>query len=970
MHFFIRFRGQFRRTKPELITSLENTIAEAASAAGGIVESSRKILSASFDDSRIGFWLEMVIFLERVNRILIKSAGELYGQALILGQDIPEISIQKVCRSLSGENSPGSSGIWCSREIRDALELYVSFDHPERTDGTMVHKYQWELPEGYRELKSFVSFNTDLLEFPYRQKIENALARGKGRNTLLLGPPFLGKMDGISHYCDGIMGDIPSLVIRFGAGNLHRVSESEIKFPSCGCGLICFIDAYTPRIRSFFSEALSEEITGTAANEPKTRLDPGKTESCGSSISYVSLLEELDNLHDLLFKERLREEWSSYNIDQSRCFIRSLLTAYNAAIKSKTSGGVLILEDLSLADALTAEVFRGVYLSLPEKPLILAIDSYPEESLRNWSGVFPRILKFTSEDFSAGLKIDLPIDHSRDLWELAYNIFLLGQYFPEYLFPRLLEEGGLNREVYFRALEILEAYGVLIPGDPRPRIPNFSFRAERILPDRKEKVRSAVRNCILSWVLSGRIRPCFNLLRILRELGEGAGDVLILRSLKADILNGTCEGIEESLMQEYFPLLVGAGNAPVLNYIYKTLKALVWGKKEEIHQAFNEPVPPVMLEDGKLCYSGYQAQVETNLAAFHIGSQNIDTASETVRRAMLLNRDLGEDAVPAHRLFSLVNLSRQRIDDALEYISFAVEQAERTGQGDELFLTCYFASSINYLHGNLSRAERLAARAERTASDLGQLGWEMRIRFLRGRLCFETGRYRDALDIFESLFSAEPEGPDDLRASTIKAWIFRTRNFLGRFSPFDDSAFEAGPDAGIFAIEAAYMAADYERAIDWAGRFLSFPETDNNNGFIYTEQPDWESGFSQCEFIFRPGKAQRTKLAWVYRAMAQCALHPVQEAKAEILSGMQRFMRDELLPDTDPNDAFYFYAWYCMLRDIRAAQVDMNTVVSMAYKRLQRRAGRIDDMGTKQAFLNLSRWNSTLCIAAREYKLI
>jgi len=59
-----------------------------------------------------------------------------------------------------------------------------------------------------------------------------------------------------------------------------------------------------------------------------------------------------------------------------------------------------------------------------------------------------------------------------------------------------------------------------------------------------------------------------------------------------------------------------------------------------------------------------------------------------------------------------------------------------------------------------------------------------------------------------------------------------------------------------------------------------------------------------------------------------------------------------------------------MLRDIHAANVDMNTVVSMAYKRLQRRAGRIDDIGTKQAFLNLSRWNSTLCFAAREYKII
>ena len=104
--------------------------------------------------------------------------------------------------------------------------------------------------------------------------------------------------------------------------------------------------------------------------------------------------------------------------------------------------------------------------------------------------------------------------------------------------------------------------------------------------------------------------------------------------------------------------------------------------------------------------------------------------------------------------------------------------------------------------------------------------------------------------------------------------------------------------------------------------------------------------------------------------MAQCALNPSREAKAEILGGMQRFMRDELLPDTDPYDAFYFYAWYNMLRDTGADQDDMNTVVSMAFKRLKRRASIIDDWGTKQAFLTLSRWSNTLSLAAREYKLI
>ena len=87
-------------------------------------------------------------------------------------------------------------------------------------------------------------------------------------------------------------------------------------------------------------------------------------------------------------------------------------------------------------------------------------------------------------------------------------------------------------------------------------------------------------------------------------------------------------------------------------------------------------------------------------------------------------------------------------------------------------------------------------------------------------------------------------------------------------------------------------------------------------------------------------------------------------------------MRDELQSDTDPNDSFFFNAWYSMLRDSRSpnetrkAQVDMSTVVSMAYKKLQKRAGRIDDPNTKQTFITQSRWNSILYLAAREHKLI
>ena len=142
------------------------------------------------------------------------------------------------------------------------------------------------------------------------------------------------------------------------------------------------------------------------------------------------------------------------------------------------------------------------------------------------------------------------------------------------------------------------------------------------------------------------------------------------------------------------------------------------------------------------------------------------------------------------------------------------------------------------------------------------------------------------------------------------------------------------------------------------------------SAFLFTEQPDWSSGFAQCENMYLAGGTLWKRMAWVYRIMAQSALQPSPELKAELLGAMQRFMREESLPNTDPNDAFYFYAWYNMLQHSGSGQVDMHTVLSMAYRRLQRRAVRIDDTATRQAYLSLPCWSSALCRAAREYKLI
>jgi hypothetical protein len=936
MLFFLRFRSQLRRIRPELIAELDDAVARAtADAGGGLVNSnSRRCVSALLSGEKpVGRWLDLIILLETIHEALEKNAAELYGHALILGRDIDESEANGLCRSLSASPFREYTGIWCSRDIQKNLAAYGVFENSSN-----------KVFKGYGELKRFKKPEPGHSEalFPYREKIRQALAQGGEKNTIVLGPEFIGKRDGLYHYCAGLLGKIPPLTIRFGAG---------------GRGLVCFADALSPEIRVFLS--------GSSART----LVPAET------------LKELENLRSLLFRERLREEMSPYMIGEGRRFLRTLLLAYKNAARSPA---VLIIENPETAADEGVTIFNEVFNSLEDKEnyLVFAVSNTPGgENLKNWN-VSYRMLKYSAEDRPVRKKPDL----SGDLWEIAYAIALLGRYFPAYLFEELFVEEGIHPPVYRRALEMLAARGVVdMTADPRPRIPDFISLAEAVLGGKKDVILALVRNRLLAWVDSGRLLPCFNLLRIISELGGEGGGAVVLKSLRGDVFNGTCEGIEEAVRRRYFDRLIGAknsrgkasGNAQSFLWMYKTLKALVSGDIQEIRAAFSG-APPHDAE-----YPGLRFQILANRIGFSLGTRDIAAASQAAKEAMLLNQELKGGAAASYRYFSLVNLSKQRLDDALEYISFAMEQAEKTESNDELMISAYFAAGIQVLYGNLSKAERFTLKAEEAAEKLGHIEWAERARFLRGKIRFEIGYYADALGIFHSLAgkSRGNTASSSLKPETIASWTARAAFFLnGGKNAFSSGAPWENPysDGLLFEIEAACFAGNYNEAENLAEKWraASFASGSigytgyTNEDFLFTEQPDWRSGFAQCEFMLIPALRFRSRFVSVYQALSRSRLETSKEGKEELVDSVRQLLREDLLTNTDPNEVFYLYAYYRILKETGAAQVDLNTAVSMAFKRLQRRAGRIDDDEARQTFLTRHHWNGALSLAAREYKLI
>jgi tetratricopeptide (TPR) repeat protein len=242
-------------------------------------------------------------------------------------------------------------------------------------------------------------------------------------------------------------------------------------------------------------------------------------------------------------------------------------------------------------------------------------------------------------------------------------------------------------------------------------------------------------------------------------------------------------------------------------------------------------------------------------------------------------------------------------------------------------------------------------------------GWADRSRFLEGRLCFETGRYQEALDIFKDLeVNYLAAGTEDFK-QTLAAWIYRTNIYLHNAG----LSHSGGLDAQLFEMEGAFLTGEYRKALELINEL---EKTDFGERFVFIEQPDWRSGFCQCELLLFPLRDLWDRMIHTYRALAVCHMSGGESYdKEEAIREMQRVMREEV-PETDPNDAFYFYAYYRILKRTGAPEVDMNTAISIAFKRLQRRASRIDDSEIKRSFMSFHYWNSSLTVAAKEHKLI
>jgi tetratricopeptide (TPR) repeat protein len=897
--FSLRFQSQLRRTRPKLLRTLERTIVDAIEGYGGKVRIEHKLISASFDSNTIGFWLDILCVVEIIKNALERASSELYGHICIIGRDIPEEDVPVITRALPSDL--WGTGIWCAPGICDALASFIHFDEALTGDGE-------NLIAGYAQIRVIREFGVSAeerrREADNSEKVRHYLKQGSSRNTVIVGEENIGKREGLYQHCKDKMDGFAPLVIRF-----HQYGQNTISG---------FVDALSPEIKKVLerSEALAE----------------------------------LENTGEVLSRERLRDELSDFIVKRSEKYFSLLLDAYRSAAEKYGVRPALILENIQYADPMVRLIIMGIYFSRPSKERIHIYGTCTNlKALDPWEELFPRIIKFTPEKSKEISMPELP----RDLWEMAYCCALFSRYFPSFLLSRLFQEEGKNPAMIEKSLDLLS----------RLQINNNSLmdQAAEILGERAEAVRRVVRDRLLAWVGEFRLKSCFTLISALSDLGGGANENLILDAICGDILNGTYRGIEKAIEDGSFASIVGEEREKALLVIVKTQIALTHGSREEIKEAFKDPFPGAKLSN----YPGFRARMYVNSATHYLGIGDNLLAADSVKKAMLLtqNENSGRGLAHIYRLFSLVEFAGHHLSDAIDYFTFAVENAEKSEDYAELGISAYYAASAHFIFGNISKARRLAAQAREAVFKAVLPGWVDRSRFLEGRLCFETGRYQDALDIFKDLEAHYLGTGTEEFKQTLAAWIYRANIYLHNAGV----SHSGGLDAQLFEMEGAFLTGEYRKALEL---IKELEKTDLSERFIFIEQPDWRSGFCQCELLLFSLEDLWDRMIHTYRALAVCHMSGGEACnREETIQEMQRIMREDL-PETDPSDAFYFYAYYRILKRTGAPEVDLNTAISIAFKRLQRRASRIDDSETKRFFMSFHYWNSSLTMAAKEHKLI
>ena len=208
--FSIKFQSQLRRTRPAVFESLEKTIVSSARLSGGNTRSAFRCIIADFDETAMGFWIDILSCIESVHKAVRMAANDLYGYICVINQFDDDDTIPFVLRAMPSDGK--TSGIWCSDTIRAALEHFANFGQ-NRTEV----EFESDV-EHFTEIETIKPAAADSIENALYAKVAGLLEQDPQKRTVLLGKPYIGKRESLRRYCENRGQTMPPLSVSFAGG--------------------------------------------------------------------------------------------------------------------------------------------------------------------------------------------------------------------------------------------------------------------------------------------------------------------------------------------------------------------------------------------------------------------------------------------------------------------------------------------------------------------------------------------------------------------------------------------------------------------------------------------------------------------------------------------------------------------------------------------------------------------------------
>jgi tetratricopeptide (TPR) repeat protein len=360
-----------------------------------------------------------------------------------------------------------------------------------------------------------------------------------------------------------------------------------------------------------------------------------------------------------------------------------------------------------------------------------------------------------------------------------------------------------------------------------------------------------------------------------------------------------------------------------------------------------------------------KSRVFLELVRYHQEEGSYSQALDWAKKALMEAQAHG-DALAESRSYLEIGstmLSEGKLEEALEYLSFS-DSFDRSAPLDEIRAVGLRAIAL-FVSGNLTLALSVTARGIGVALAAKRREWEVLLRFLKGRILFELGRYREALKEFQDDLTIAALYSLGSAIDILYCWMARAMNYCAE----GDSALrllrflEDRPEKLYFQAEALHRLGDTRASMEALDQALQLLPAD---GQVHTgEGIDWRDGFSAIEgrcAVLWAGRSLPGRLLASFRAFLQGA-----EGTADLYA----ITRAEKIPDIDPFLSHYHYFYARIIPEARQHEMDEPiTVLNRAFKILQQRGARIESSAERYQYLHNNYWNSQILKDASRRRLI